>query len=154
MLCFLVRNRHFRMIWSCKAGKAHVLTPTSRFATAPGMLPCSYASEIIVPMHHRLLSNSPWPAAVGNYEIIKELLALLSSPCMWPKYPPSALQGIFAMAISKNLTGIWRIKIGIHQKVQSIFLAATCSCCNGTLHAAWNVLQASTSHSASCSWTH
>ncbi|KAL0038505.1 hypothetical protein WJX77_008798 [Trebouxia sp. C0004] len=29
------RNRHFRLIWSCKAGKTHVLTPTPRFATAP-----------------------------------------------------------------------------------------------------------------------
>ncbi|KAA6420007.1 MAG: coiled-coil domain-containing protein, partial [Trebouxia sp. A1-2] len=28
-------NRHFRLIWSCKAGKTHVLTPTPRFATAP-----------------------------------------------------------------------------------------------------------------------
>ncbi|KAL0052967.1 hypothetical protein WJX82_010519 [Trebouxia sp. C0006] len=31
------RNRHFRLIWSCKAGKTHVLTPTPRFATAPSI---------------------------------------------------------------------------------------------------------------------
>ncbi|KAL3161988.1 hypothetical protein ABBQ38_009063 [Trebouxia sp. C0009 RCD-2024] len=30
------RNRHFRLIWSCKAGKAQVLNPTNRFATGPG----------------------------------------------------------------------------------------------------------------------
>ncbi len=30
------RNRHFRMVWSCKGGKAAVLVPTRRFATQEG----------------------------------------------------------------------------------------------------------------------
>jgi hypothetical protein len=30
------RNRHFRMVWSCKGGKAAVLVPTRRFATQDG----------------------------------------------------------------------------------------------------------------------
>lgn len=34
--CEHCRNRHFRLIWSCKAGKAQVLNPTNRFATAAG----------------------------------------------------------------------------------------------------------------------
>ena len=37
------------MIWSCKAGKTHVLVPTSRFATAPGQhndLNCTAAVQV------------------------------------------------------------------------------------------------------------
>lgn len=34
--CASCRNRHFRMAWSCKGGKAAVLVPTRRFATADG----------------------------------------------------------------------------------------------------------------------
>ncbi len=30
------RNRHFRMIWSAKGGKAAVLRPTQRYAAAGG----------------------------------------------------------------------------------------------------------------------
>ena len=30
------RNRHFRMLGCCKAGKAAVLAPTARYACAPG----------------------------------------------------------------------------------------------------------------------
>ena len=30
------RNRHFRLLGSCKAGKAAVLLPSGRYATAPG----------------------------------------------------------------------------------------------------------------------
>lgn len=30
------RNRHFRLLWSCKGGKRAVLLPSSRFATGPG----------------------------------------------------------------------------------------------------------------------
>ena len=30
------RNRHFRMVYCCKGGKAAILRPTDRFATAPG----------------------------------------------------------------------------------------------------------------------
>lgn len=30
------RNRHFRLLWSCKGGKRAVLLPSGRFATGPG----------------------------------------------------------------------------------------------------------------------
>ena len=30
------RNRHFRMLGCCKAGKAAVLAPTARYSCAPG----------------------------------------------------------------------------------------------------------------------
>lgn len=30
------RNRHFRLLWSCKGGKRAVLMPSGRYATGPG----------------------------------------------------------------------------------------------------------------------